>query len=1581
MSERTIFLSALEITEPADRSQFVERECGGDPELLRQVQALLAAHEHAGEFLEKPAVALAPGGSKFSVGGGSTSGDPTQEFQIDEAFRGFPFLAPSQRADAIGRLSHYEILAPLGKGAFGSVFKAFDTRLDRIVAVKILAPELAASGGARPRFIREAKAAASVRHEHVVDIHAVDEDPIPYLVMECIIGQTLQQKIDRTGALPVVEILRIGYQIASGLSAAHALGLIHRDIKPANILLENGVERVKITDFGLARAGDDASLTQSGIVCGTPMYMAPEQAQGEPLDTRADLFSLGSTLYAMCTGRPPFRATTTMAVLKRVIDDEPRPIREINPEIPEWLSEIIEKLLAKRPDDRFASASEVATLLSRHLAHLQQPATTPAPPRVGRVRSASPQVSDEEPESASDTVIGALLVFLPIWSLLFLLDSAFRKAIPGPLERAPEDVGRTLMVCFGFVAACAFAVSRWVPKGGWRNLTSSLAAAALLVATAEGMHWIRIGEPALTRTATIIEPGSNMAVPSIAHAPDLAEAEWVDILRNKDLWQLASKAGIGINGDNRHLLLSPSSQHPFVSMALTPFPFRDGRIRVRAVCRQRTKGMIFGAGIQFEPNSSRRIEASIRGGDAVNPPANFQVWEFDQNAKSTPLVEGAGVMVSVGTEIDLRLEVKGGLVRARIGGRELDATRPRPAGQEGVPFLGVAGSEWEIVEWKLILDDDAVPVDLLNWGRLVDPTGESTLSRAYDHMTLEVPGTRPFQLQPQEGSNLDAPRLLQEVEGDFEVSVAIPPSERPEPGTSTLNGNGASFRGAGLLVWQDEKNFLRYERTAEGEQSLGAPSVSAQSYVDGKPVWSARETLPVSPDIPTHIKLHRWGSQIQLLRSEDGLEWTVWRTIDKSLLGPQVQVGLSLENTTNTKFSAKFQRFRLRAKEVSAKSPAESSGDDLVLLNVNGLDVKVRDLRVRDAQAKAAKKLGVPVEHTNSVGMKLQMIPAGEFTMGMSVDEINDVLKRPHQQGLDQSLLKFMAHACGPQHKVRLTRPYYLGATEVTVGQFRQFVKETNYQPKDIPANEADVPLWVKPATDGSEELPATRVTWHETRKFCRWLSEKEGIEYALPSEAQWEFACRAGVPEQWFFGDDRSEVAEYAWFGLGYHDLPKPVARKKPNGFGLFDMLGNAHEWVEDWHQRDFFVESPILDPVCTKPGVGRVCRGGWWWDSADLIRSASRSYNMPDVRYPGNGFRVVIVAPFDKLSKPVAKTETTQTAGPTLSAPRDFFGSLIGQGGFFSLASTKDGKQVLGGTYHGKIGIWNVATREQMRVIDAHDKTIHSLVLTPDQQHIVSAAEDGTIRMWNRETGEKIREFTGHTTRVDSLDLLGDGSTLISASADFPRSGDQSIRTWNLQTGELVKSFTGEVGVVGRLVALGSTGRAVSADFAGQRVTLWDTTEGTALRFAPARTIQTLASAPNGKTFVSGHAAEKQVDGKWDDAESCVLRLWNAETLEVGKTLRGHRGPIAAVAFSPNGEQLASVSGGAHGADGEYHDAVETSLRVWDAATGNELTSQASADRLLSVTYLPSGDIVTGGNGHLRIYKLSVAGPASAN
>ncbi len=371
VNERDIFLEALEKGSPDEKCSFLDRTCGDDAQLRGRVELLLKSHEEVDSLLDDPVLGDRP--TKTLTG--ATDGSEPESSDSDRII--LDFLEPSDQSDSLGRLGQYEIQKVIGRGGMGIVFKAHDTKLSRVVAVKVLAPEFAANPTAGKRFLREAQAAAAVSHPHLVTIHAVDEGVnTPYLVMDCIDGQSLQEKVERVGTLRLEEILRIGEQIAGGLAAAHGHGLMHRDIKPGNVLLENGVERVKITDFGLARAVDDVGMTRPGEVAGTPQFMSPEQAQGETVDHRSDLFSLGSVLYTMCTGRPPFQADSTVAVLRRVCDDTPRPIREINPEIPEWLVEIVDRLLKKRPEDRFPTASEVARFLADIWPTFRTPAAT-----------------------------------------------------------------------------------------------------------------------------------------------------------------------------------------------------------------------------------------------------------------------------------------------------------------------------------------------------------------------------------------------------------------------------------------------------------------------------------------------------------------------------------------------------------------------------------------------------------------------------------------------------------------------------------------------------------------------------------------------------------------------------------------------------------------------------------------------------------------------------------------------------------------------------------------------------------------------------------------------------------------------------------------------------------------------------------------------------------------------------------------------------------------------------------------------------------------------------------------------------
>jgi eukaryotic-like serine/threonine-protein kinase len=301
----------------------------------------------------------------------------------------YDFLDPSDDPTHLGMIERFQIMELIGRGGMGMVFRAFDACLQRPVAVKILDPQYAKNELARTRFIREARAAAGVAHENVVTIHhveCVEEKGLSFMVMQLVRGRSLQDRLDQGGPLPVREAVRIAAATAAGLAAAHETGLIHRDIKPGNILLEQPSGRVLLTDFGLARLTEDVKLTQTGFVAGTPLYMSPEQARGETVDHRSDLFSLGGVLYAMLTGLPPFPGSSPFNVLKQVTDRRPKPVQTFNPAIPDSLTDVLDRLMAKDPRDRFATAAEAADALCAELARLP---AEPPPTSTCRVSSRS----------------------------------------------------------------------------------------------------------------------------------------------------------------------------------------------------------------------------------------------------------------------------------------------------------------------------------------------------------------------------------------------------------------------------------------------------------------------------------------------------------------------------------------------------------------------------------------------------------------------------------------------------------------------------------------------------------------------------------------------------------------------------------------------------------------------------------------------------------------------------------------------------------------------------------------------------------------------------------------------------------------------------------------------------------------------------------------------------------------------------------------------------------------------------------------------------------------------------------------
>ena len=884
MTDETIFATALEKTDPVERSVYLTGVCAGDAKRRQRIEGLLNAHEGAGSFLEHPAVA-APDPDRADAR--TVAHDSVGLADTDEALR---FLVPPSRPDSLGRIGHYEVLEVLGRGGFGIVFRAFDDVLQRVVAVKVLAPQMAATSPARKRFIREARSSARVRHENVVQVHAVEEQPLPFLVMEFVPGETLQQRLDRSGPLDVAEILRISRQLAEGLAAAHAQGLVHRDIKPSNVLIGGPNQHVKLTDFGLARAADDASISQSGIVAGTPMYMAPEQARGDTLDHRADLFSLGSVLYVMCSGRPPFRASGTLAVLKRVCDEDPRPIREVIPEIPEWLCRIVEKLHAKDPDQRYQNAKDVAAVLADCERQLQEHSTLVD---VARIPAGKPARTTS---------------WLAVWIVGVIV-------VAVPLAGFMPDPGLALLVFTSFVCVPIVLGSVW----------------------------------------SALSPKLKGPVP--AGAP-------VKHARPKPP--------------------RPRSWVPFVAALV-----------LLIVC-------------------SRTVEFG-------------------------PLV---------------------------------------------VLYLGDQG------EVEVVPDPELVSV--------IVHQGDDAVTDWFDvsaHPKIKLPPGK-YKLEP-------GFRSLKRTAGHWEITTH---------GALTGHSSRTSAdRAPGFEIKRGERVTIRV-------------------------------VMRDNPQRTDHIE--------------------------------------------------------------SPEPPLATAPFDAV--------------QASELQKSWSRHLVLPIEHTNSIGMKFRLIPPGRARVGSTSEAVATVTKATDSEAWAHQEIQSEA----PVKAVTIDAPFYMGSHEVTREQFELFVTQTGYvttaeasgrggwawdenSGRDVQKPEY---TWKNTSYVPSRKHPVVFVTRADAQAFCAWLSRKEGRTYVIPSEAQWEFACRAGTATPWYCGTDPEALGAHEWIKPNSDDRSHAVGGKSPNPFGLFDMSGNVSELALDSDR---------------KP----VHRGGTTAFSPWLSRSASR-YRIGEAGYSHarSGFRVAI-------------------------------------------------------------------------------------------------------------------------------------------------------------------------------------------------------------------------------------------------------------------------------------------------------------------------------------------------------------------
>ncbi len=1580
---KSIFLQAAELPTSGERAAFLEQACAGKPELKARVESLLKTALDPDSLLDQPVAEF-----------GATRMAPPDTSPVS-----LDFLEASDAAGSLGRLAGYEILEVIGRGGMGIVLRAMDVKLNRVVAIKVLAPELASNPQARKRFLREAQAAAAVSHDHVVTIHAVDDgasggNKVPLLVMECIVGQSLQEKIDKVGALGLKEILRIGMQIASGLAAAHKQGLVHRDIKPANILLENGVERVKITDFGLARATDDVGITQSGQIAGTPQYMSPEQAMGQPVDQRSDLFSLGSVLYTMCTGRPAFRADSAVAVLRRVCDDTPRPINEVNAEVPDWLIAIVNRLMAKKAEGRFQTAQEVAGLLEKWLAHCQQPATVPRPPMpesVTPVETLNTAAAEPETESSLGAFVTGVL------TLFFIaVVGIFAAELTGYLgaERRSFTMTYLIAALMGFL------------------LIAKLASAAF--------NWLR--EPATTRSSQ--EP----SIDSRFNHPASTTPPRGTLSRAWDAWWSERDRWITISVQTVLILVYLVCMICFVSMGGSGGQDAEGHV---------TFGYRLGVPdpwFQFEvypqPNMPFRTLFNLWSSSVliglVGCAAYYVFWQIEKardpktskwNGPALMLgIWGVGALFAVGlghwqgyaalnkprvaatqraplvdanaAAIDLNgawdgsrpwraefthVQIKPGLKSVPINGKLTVADGPEGTFRIDAMFdvasrtiEGQFHGDWGGGRMRLVVSDDGnsmegtygwlktvsgeEPVTAHRWdmrrrGKAVN-SAQTVVQHPADRLDLPAPDGKPFDLWKHAAlvSDRTAAEWVLSIHGKVRINdsdvelkaVSDLPSE-PFRLTAVDLEDNPSVTTAGLACFAD----CRHLRSLR----LSGPGLTTEGLAHFKNIGDLTQLNLGGPGL-TDVGISHFRTCLRLSHvTLTGLGVT------DSGLGhvrelPQLEL-LSLTGThlTDAGLTALHSAKQLRDLNVA--------GTDVTIGGINSLKRALPQCRIVwngsiieptlqpavapfDAvQAKAhqaawAKHLGVDVEHTNSIRMKLQLIPPGEFTMGTAPGAADRLVANPGWYFA--RWVGERRQAEGPPRVVRISQPMYVGAHEVTVGQFAEFLKDRGYKTeaetdssggyswRDGTWKRDETARWHNPGFLQSPDHPVSNVAWSDAVAFCDWLSRQEGVEYRLPREVEWEYACRAGSTTLFSTGDDPASLEGFANIAdaavLEHHKhmtwaapwndgftFTAPVGSFKPNNFGLFDMHGNVHEWCFDGYDANAYSRLPATDPVGPTDGSRHVYRGGGWDNWLGFCRSADRyGSHSETLRTQWAGFRVVRT--FGKSKRQSAMTRRNPPASPEASPTATTehielvqtlpVGSLVGR-----LLRPMDGQRLIAvGSENANDAVVKVWDSETLAEISTwrREEWLKAFEVLPRANRILTVEADKPNGFLVRDdkTFEVLTLFSNHSLAVTSLSASQDGRWL--ASGD--QGGTLNLWQYDRQKNE-------------------ATPKALS---------------GHSLE------VTTLAFSPDGSLLASGSLDK-------------TVRVFDVATGHLKYTLDRATDRITQVAFSPDGQSLAAAS-------------WDKMAWVYDLKAGNETGAlRGHTDKLTSIAFSPDGKLVATG------------------
>ncbi|MFH1377843.1 MAG: bifunctional serine/threonine-protein kinase/formylglycine-generating enzyme family protein [Planctomycetota bacterium] len=1185
-----------------------------------------------------------------------------------------PILANAPVSEGYKIVGPVALYAKLGQGGMGAVYKGKHARLNIDVVVKVMIPPAGQPPAQQDyyikRFVREASIAASIHHHNLVNVSDVNsQNGLHYLIMEYVDGESVADRLERKGKLCEREALEIILGAAEGLAKAHSEGIVHRDIKPANILISKKGE-VKVADLGLAKAigtGDEdgvSMMTGSNATMGTPHYMSPEQIESaRDVSFPADVWSLGVTLYQLLTNSLPWDDTTLRRLMNKICDDEPLDIKTLCPSISEDTCALIRKCLSKTLSDRYPNCGEMTRA----------------------VRKAIDALPDKKPGFSTTLLIDKDVILKQDETVMISPDSGAmqRISLTFNIEGSERNDSSRRYPIGAFVSPSPEILPAIISNENQIAFDNLMKQASIFesMGSVDGTHLSKALDKVFDALGLFPDSPVALKMKSALEsriAENLSAADRLmtyktkmqvgEILSLKEQWSDAAiayetAAANALDGESRSAAEAQAGVCRFQQHTVNGKQ-KEKKGDINGALDEYVAALTFKNDDEQGKQNIERINAALQikreidsaieeynryWNEAVdleketNWAAAVRFYErcgsiAEQNQLTEKLLDNRDHRTRVlycekeKKTFDIEKYLKATMVRANeaIGSKDWDTAQKelrnilkyRPNSERVKQSL-------DAVERRIIKKNlKAITFDLgsgIKMEMILIPAGEFMMglvdSDGDAKPIHKVIISKPFYMGKYPVKQVEYDKLMET--------------------------NPSNFKGINnpveMVSWDDAQEFCKrlsqttgYTVTlpteAQWEYACRAGTTTRWHFGDDESLldeyaWyysnSSGRTRPVGQKKPNAWGLYDMHGNVWEWTQDWYGSYTSETQADP--MGPftssfRVARGGSWFGTAEMCQSAfryghkpvprpYYLGFRIIAVPSNGIDPNEMS------LNANEDTTKHAQAAIRDKDGYKSKrelksvlndrpgdadtphmpvdvnKQSAPKPYDkllvldlgNDVKTKLVLIPAGEFMMGS--DEYNDEK---------------------PIHKVIITKPFYMGKYEVTQEQYKKVIG-TN------------------PSHFRDTKNPVEWVSWNDAQEFCKKLSQKTGYTISLPTEAQWEYACRSGTMTKWHSGNNESQLGKYAWYRSNSGRKTHPVGQKKPNAWGLYDMHGNIWEWCSDWYVS--YSSEPRTDPMGPTTGTDRVIRGGDWSDYAAFCRSANRGWNAPDLRYDDIGFRIVAV------------------------------------------------------------------------------------------------------------------------------------------------------------------------------------------------------------------------------------------------------------------------------------------------------------------------------------------------------------------